>query len=159
MQYHLSSRFAPLVAGVLAIILAVGALPVHAANQELPVPKVTIYPGDLIKEEALTTQLFGPGADRLPIIRSRAELVGKVARRTLVPGKPIPANAIRTADAIQQGKSVKIVFQADGLTITGLGVALQSGAVGDLVTVRNVDSGATIRGTVQANGSVKVDGP
>lgn len=136
-----------------------GARAIPAGNIELPVPRLTIYPGDVISAESLGSQLYGPAAERLPVFRSREALIGKVARRMLLAGKPVPLNAIRDAEVIQQGKHVKLIFQADALTITGVGVALQSGGVGEVLAVRNVDSGATVRGTVQADGSVKLEGP
>lgn len=162
MRNGLVSRIAVFVVRVAAVCCAVAGFGVHvarAANVELPVPRITIYPGDIISADAVDNRLFGPAAERLPVYRSRDVLVGKVARRTLIPGKPIPINAVRDAEVIQQGKQVKLVFQAGTLTITGVGVALQSGGVGDLLTVRNVDSGATVRGTVQADGTLKLEGP
>jgi flagella basal body P-ring formation protein FlgA len=45
------------------------------------------------------------------------------------------------------------------LTITGSAIALQSGATGDVVSVRNVDSGRIIKGTIGSDGAVHVGGP
>ena len=67
------------------------------AAESLPVPTVTIYPGDVIADgDARRSRL--PAADtvaRSAILDAREALVGKVARRTLLPGQPIPINAIR----------------------------------------------------------------
>jgi flagella basal body P-ring formation protein FlgA len=128
----------------------------YGAYQALPVPKLTIYPGDVISSGALGMKRFGPSADQLPVFRTPDGLIGKVARRTLLPGRPIPLNAVRDASVVQVGKQVRMVFESDGLTITSIGVALQNGGVGDVLSLRNTDSGVTIRGTVQADGSVKV---
>jgi flagella basal body P-ring formation protein FlgA len=84
-----------------------------AASMEVPVPNITIYPGDLISQNLLVDRAFTiPPGESWPVHKNREELVGKVARRTLLPGKPIPLNAIREADVISQGKPVTIVFQA-----------------------------------------------
>jgi len=48
------------------------------------------------------------------------------------------------------------VFQQSGVSITAFGAALQAGAAGDLVRVRNADSGLTVSGVVQPDGSVRV---
>jgi flagella basal body P-ring formation protein FlgA len=53
---------------------------------------------------------------------------------------------------------VRIVFQEGGLVITTYAAALQNGRVGDLVRVRNLDSGVTVSGTVLPDGSVRVSG-
>ena len=52
-----------------------------------------------------------------------------------------------------------MVFEAGGLTITSKAVALQNGGVGDIVSLRNADSGIVDQGTVQADGTIRVDGP
>lgn len=123
----------------------------------LPVPTVTIYPGDVIEDEKITDRLFiARTVARGSVIESRNAVVGKVARRTLLPGKPIPANAMRDAYAIAQGKPALLVFQSGGLTITSTAIALQNGSIGDFISARNADSGIVIKGTVQADGTIRV---
>lgn len=131
-----------------------------AGGVELPVPTVTIYPGDLIGETLLVDKAFQfrPG-ESLPVYQGRDGLVGKVARRTLLPGKPIPLNAVREPETIAQGRAVSIVFQQGGLTIIGQGIPLQGGRTGDLIPVRNIDSGLVVKGIVQADGTLRVSGP
>ncbi len=141
---------------VLVAMACGGASAAYGAYQALPVPKLTIYPGDVISSGVLGTKRFGPAAAQLPVFLSADGLIGKVARRTLLPGRPIPLNAVRDESVVQIGKQVRIVFESGGLTITGIGIALQNGGVGDVLSLRNTDSGVTIRGTVQADGSVKV---
>jgi flagella basal body P-ring formation protein FlgA len=143
-------------ATMLVAVVCGGASAAYGAYQVLPVPKLTIYPGDVISSGVLGTKRFGQAAAQLPVFRTPDGLVGKVARRTLLPGRPIPLNAVRDASVVQIGKQVRIVFESGGLTITGIGIALQNGGVGDVLSLRNTDSGVTIRGTVQADGSVKV---
>ncbi len=146
---------------IAAAVFTVGAMmpDARAANIELPVPKITIYPGDVIGSELLTTKAFHVQTDQLPVIRSINSAVGKVARRTLIAGKPIPATYLREAELVKQGKAVRIVFTEGALTISGVAVALQSGSVGDLLSVRNSDSGTVIKGVVEEDGSVRIAGP
>jgi flagella basal body P-ring formation protein FlgA len=143
-------------ATMLAVVACGSVSTAYGAYQVLPVPKITIYPGDVISSGALGTKRFNPAAAQLPVFQTPNGLVGKVARRTLLPGRPIPLNAVRDASVVQVGKQVRLVFESGGLTITGIGIALQNGGVGDVLSLRNTDSGVTIRGTVQADGSVKV---
>jgi flagella basal body P-ring formation protein FlgA len=154
-----SSPFLP-IAGLAGALMLCGSV-ACASGLELPVPSVTIYPGDVIGDSLLVDKTFSlrPGQDNLPVHKSRDELIGKVAKRTLLPGKPIPLNSTREVETVRQGKPVAIVFQAGGLTITGQAIPLQSGRAGDLLSLRNMDSGATIKGIVQADGTVRVSGP
>jgi flagellar basal body P-ring formation protein FlgA len=65
-------------------------------------------------------------------------------------------NAMREAYAIAQGKPALLVFQSGGLVITSTAVALQNGGIGDFISARNADSGIIIKGTVQADGTIRV---
>jgi flagella basal body P-ring formation protein FlgA len=51
---------------------------------------------------------------------------------------------------------VKVVVEDSGLSIVTYGSAMQSGAAGALIPVRNTDTGVIIRGVVQPDGTVKV---
>jgi flagella basal body P-ring formation protein FlgA len=142
-----------------ALLTWAGGVSANAAGIELPVPKVTIYPGDPITAELLSVKLFNQAADRLPVVRGLGALVGKVARRTLIAGKPIPISYIRDAELVKQGKPVRIIFSEGPLTISGVAMALQSGGLGDLLSLRNLDSGAVVKGVVEADGTVRIAGP
>jgi flagella basal body P-ring formation protein FlgA len=124
------------------------------------VPRITIYPGQVIEQAMLVDRVFRSST---PAIMSAATssdaLIGKVARQTLLPGHPIATSAIREQHAVIQGKSTMIVFRDGPLTITATGIAMQSGGKGDVVAVRNIDSGRTVKGTVEDDGSVNVGDP
>ena len=51
-----------------------------------------------------------------------------------------------------------MVYIDGGLQIVTTGAALQDGAVGDFIKLRNVDSGVTVIRPVQADGTVLVSG-
>jgi flagella basal body P-ring formation protein FlgA len=126
----------------------------------LPVPGIIIYPGELIKDNRLVDRDFSADfpTSKLAAIDSRAALVGKVARRTLFPGSPIPWSAVGDPNAVANGAKVRIVFEDGLLAIMAYGTALQAGSVGDVISVRNLSSGLTISGAVQADGSVRAGG-
>jgi flagella basal body P-ring formation protein FlgA len=151
------------VAALAGAAFALAALAGHAAAQQagayerLPVPSVTIYPGDAITDAMIIEQHFLPGTRQLyPVIDARSALVGKVARRTLLPGRLIPANAVSEPELVTRGSLTKAVFENGGLTMTTVVLPLQSGSLGDLVQARNVDSKQVIAGIVQADGTVRV---
>jgi flagellar basal body P-ring formation protein FlgA len=141
----------------LATILSilVWALPV-SAGEAIPVPSVTIYPGDVVRDGMLTNRDIMDGESTLGVIALRSALVGKVAHRTLLPGKPISLNSVDDPRAVLNGTRVKIIFEEGGLSISTFAIALQSGSIGDVVRVRNLDSGLTISGVVQADGTIRI---
>jgi flagellar basal body P-ring formation protein FlgA len=52
-----------------------------------------------------------------------------------------------------------MLYRSGGLTIAGTGVPLQSGGAGDTVNVRNPDTGIVVKGRVEADGTIAVEGP
>jgi flagella basal body P-ring formation protein FlgA len=86
-------------------------------------------------------------------------LVGKVSRQTLLPNQPVPASSMRDPFAVQQGQPAVVYFQAGALVISATAVPLQAGSAGQVISLRNNDSGTTIRGVVQADGTVRVGMP
>lgn len=143
--------------GVGLLALAVFGGVALAGEQTLPVARTTIYPGDAITDAMLEDRPTTLNLDLATgVMASRERIVGKVARRTLLPGQPIPTVAIDNPRVVTVGAQVKIVFAEAGMQIVAYGVAQQAGAVGDIVRVRNMDSGLFVSGRVQPDGSVRV---
>lgn len=155
MMRRFRSSHRTLVATLFAIAQACFASLSHAEERLLPVPSSVIYPGDVIRDQMLTERIFGSGVDA-STVDTKSALVGKVARRTLLPDRPIPSYAVDAPKLVSINSQVKIVFDEGGLVIIAYGSALQAGAVGDLIRVRNQDSGLTVSGRVQPDGSVRV---
>ena len=143
-----------------AIVLfaAACALPSLAQEALVPTPKAVIYPGDIILDEMLA-DVPNPARDGSgPFVNSRSLIVGKAARLTLLPGHAIPFSGISNRKLVSNGAEVRLVFSEGDLVITTTGSALQDGSIGDIVKVRNDDSGVTVTGAVQPDGSVQVSG-
>ena len=140
----------------LALALCAGAAQA-TANEVVLIPSRVIYPGETIALAALKEVTLAPGRHKPAAVATTApELTGKVAKRTLLPGRYIPENALREAWLVEQGASVQVYFVAGPLTISASAVTLEAGAAGDRVKVRNVDSGKVLSGTVMADGTIRV---
>ena len=138
------------------IALAVATAPA-LAGQFVPVPTIVIYPGDVIRdgmlaEREMPDDFAGMGA----AVLDRAALINKTSRRTLLPNLPIAKNAVGEPKVVSLGAMVRVVFAEGGLMISTYGSALQAGAVGDVIPVRNLESGLTVSGTIASDGSVRV---
>src|SRR5262245_8149314 len=142
---------------VAALLLVAFARAAVAEEKRLPVPAVAIRPGEVIREGMIAERAFALNLLGVALfIEARPSLIGRMARRTLLPGQPIPVNAVEDPWAVARGAIVKIIVEDNGLSIVTYGSALQSGAAGALVPVRNVDTGVIIRGVVQADGTIRV---
>lgn len=128
-----------------------------AAQDSVVVPKQVIYPGETVTRELVSEVRFNRNPSILATVAVTSDdVAGKVAKRTLLPGRMIPLKSLRDAYAVEVGSPVEVFFVSGPLTISVAGVPLQSGTVGDVIRVRNVDSGAIISGTVLADGTIRV---
>ena len=141
--------------------LALAGLSASAARAQgdvIPSPRAVIYPGDIIRAEALeeipAAQASGSGFYAL----NRDEVIGKMAHRTLLPGQPIPLGGLDNPRLVINGAEVRMMYVDGGLTIVTTGSALMDGGIGDTVRIRNVDSGVVVTGRVQRDGTVLVSG-
>jgi flagella basal body P-ring formation protein FlgA len=145
-------------AAMLAAAVAAASSPAFA--ERLPVPAVTIYPGDVISEDMLTERDYPEGtAARYPVVAFADAAVGLVARRTLPAGKAIPNNAVAEPDLVTRGSMIRAYYDVGMLTMEAMVLPLQNGALGDQVQARNPDSGKVIVGTVMADGSLRIGTP
>jgi flagella basal body P-ring formation protein FlgA len=139
-------------------LAALSATPALAQERQVVlVPNRVIYPGETIELSALKEVALKPGRaapDATAILPEQLE--GKVARRTLLPGRYVQTAAIRQPWLVEQGAAVQLFFVAGALTISASAVTLQPGAAGDVVKVRNLDSGKILSGIVMADGTVRV---
>lgn len=127
------------------------------AWQTIVVPRTVIYPGDVISEGAVVDRRIGGGQAAFGM--KRDDVVGKVARRTLMRGQPIPSSAVRERDVVVQGRTYALIYKSDSLTVTGSGVPLQSGSAGQVINVRNPDTGVVIKARVSSDETLVVDVP
>jgi flagella basal body P-ring formation protein FlgA len=140
----------------LCILIGGASLPA-LAGEIVFVPNRTIYPGQTVTFDALREVELKPGRQAPDAVAFRAEeLDGKVARRTLLPGRYVPLASLREAYLVEQGAPVQVIYQAGALTITATAICLQSGSAGEVVRVRNLDSGKTFNGIVAGDGTVRV---
>ncbi len=162
-RFRMRGWLAPLacaLVGVAMLMPVLAASPCQAGEFVLPVPRVTIYPGDVIADTMLVDRSFrnqdfdGPG-----FVSAREQLVGKVARQTLLPNQPVSTNGVREAHVVKQGQPAVVIFQSGSLIISATAMPLQAGAIGEVISLRNTESGTTIRGVVHADGTVRVGSP
>lgn len=144
------------VVAALAAFVAAGA-PAHAGEYgHAVVPTQVIYPGETIDPAKLqlvevTNPNLAPG-----YATTLEEVAGLVTTRTLLPGRTISAGALRQPFAVKRGSTVLLVYDHGGLRITATGTPLQDASIGDMIKLRNVDTGVIISGTVMGDGTILV---
>jgi flagella basal body P-ring formation protein FlgA len=138
-------------------VLAAGSGMSHASGLgNAVVPTQIIYPGEIIEPAKIElVEVTNPDLAS-GYARDVNEVAGLVTTRTLLPGRTITVAHLRPPFAVKRGTSVMLVYDHGGLRITAMGTPLQDAAVGDMIKVRNTDSGLIISGTVMGDGSVLV---
>lgn len=142
----------------LGSLVASGAL--SSERISFVVPETTIYPGQSLNKSAFVKKPFyitESAANQY--VLSADQVAGKVARRTLLAGKPVLLTALEDPSIVKRGVLTPLIFSAGSLLISTVGVPLEPGAVGDLIKIRNGDSGVILSGTVLADGRVQVGTP
>jgi flagella basal body P-ring formation protein FlgA len=130
------------------------------ADQEIVVPRVTIYPGDHLSNGLLEVRPIQDKATSAhSVFSDPEELLGMIARRTLLVGRPIPRDAVRPEPIIRQGEPVSISYETSGILIQLSATALQSGGVGQTISVRNSDTGRIIKGRIKPDKTLIVTTP
>ena len=130
-----------------------------ADMRDIPVPAAVVYAGDQIVQGMLIDKPFSvPDAAAKNYVLLRRQVEGLYAKRTLLPGKPIPLAYVKLKDSVVQGVLTKATFEMNGLVISTFLIPLQSGVAGELIDARNPEYGRTIKALVKSDGSLQVGG-
>ncbi|ALV26353.1 flagellar basal body P-ring formation chaperone FlgA [Pannonibacter sp. Q-1] len=129
----------------------------RASSLDLPVLRSGVRQGEVISADQVIIRRFPlRTVQQFSVVATREELVGRVARRSLQPGVPVPATAVAVETVIKRGEPARLIFREGGLQIIAQVEALQNGSVGSFIRARNIDSGLIITGRVQPDGSILV---
>ncbi|WP_442792867.1 flagellar basal body P-ring formation chaperone FlgA [Rhizobium sp. SL86] len=128
----------------------------HAEMGVAVVPKQIIYPGQEISAAFLQeVDVTNPNLAR-GYATSMEEVEGMVSTRTLLPGRTIQVSTLRAPFAVKRGSAVRLTFSIGNMMISASGTPLENAAIGDVIRVRNTDSGVIVSGTVMGDGTVQV---
>lgn len=123
---------------------------------EVPVLSSRVLPSQAIGAEQISTQFIPKSKWREAMISSAQELIGRTAKRGISPGRPIRKDELNSGSTVQRGDSVTMRFDADALSITSLGEALDDGEQGQTIRVRNIDSKKIVHAMVESAKIVRV---
>jgi flagella basal body P-ring formation protein FlgA len=83
------------------------------------------------------------------------DAVGKMSRRALRPGDILRSGQLASPTLVKRGDAVLMVARRDGIEVSTAGAALDAGAQGAIVRVRNAGSGQGVRMRVAGAGTVE----
>jgi len=126
---------------------------------QLPVLKHRVQAGDVISMEDIEWSAVPSEHLRKTTVTDPQDLVGKSPKRVISEGRPIRLDEIASAPIIKKGARITLVFKTPNLEIKTLGEALENGAKGDVIRVKNVTSKSIIEGTVETSNIIRITAP
>lgn len=123
---------------------------------DVPVLKTRVLRGDLITENDL--EWIKMKAERVQpnVLVDMSELIGKTPRRGIRAGFPIRDNDVSRPVLVEKNSLVTIIHQVPNMILTAQGKAMQDGADGDIVQIKNGRSNQIVEAEVIAPGRVAV---
>jgi flagella basal body P-ring formation protein FlgA len=112
--------------------------------------------GEVIKASDVGTERRPKTQMTSDALADAGAAVGLAARRSLHPGQPLRETDLTKPNLVQRDGAVTIVYQAPGMVLSVRGKAKESGALGDLVGVLNIQSKRIVQGTVTGPGRVTI---
>lgn len=123
---------------------------------DLPVAVVRLSAGAIAGPDDVRMARIHVAAVHAEVARDPAMVVGMQLKRQIQAGVPIPISELMLPTQINRGEPVRLELQVRGLSLTGQGMALESGAAGERIRVRNVSSRAVLEAEVVGPGVVRV---
>jgi flagella basal body P-ring formation protein FlgA len=92
-----------------------------------------------------------------PYVSRIEDLTGRLTRRALPEGVPVPADGLDAALLIHRGQNVTLAANAGGLEVRAPGVAMANAAANQRVRVQNLYSLKIVEGVADTEGVVRVN--
>lgn len=130
----------------------------YAAFTEVPVAARYIKFGEIIGDDAI-----GYVKTRIDLLRpgfaaSEQEVLGKQAKRYIAAGTMFNKGDVVSPPVIKNNDPVNIIYSSGVIKLKTMGVAMGSGAVGEMIKVKNGDTGAVLLGQIVNKNTVQIGG-
>jgi flagella basal body P-ring formation protein FlgA len=126
---------------------------------EVAVAQRAFQKGDVFKENDLSFERRPKNEVANEAVAVPADVAGMAARRAIRAGQPIRNSDLAKPELVVKGDTVTLHYEVPGVVITMRGKATDSGAMGDVVGVLNVNTKRTIQGVVTGPSRVTVLAP
>jgi flagella basal body P-ring formation protein FlgA len=111
--------------------------------------------GEVLKTSDLT-MVRRPKAEGSVVLTDTNAALGLAARHALRPDQPLAAADLMKPEVVARNDTVTIVYQVPGVTLTLRGQAKDAGAIGDTISVVNVESKRVMQAVVSGPDRVTV---
>jgi len=123
---------------------------------EVPVLNRRVLAGEIITAKDVQWTKMRASRLQANIIMSETDLVGHTPRRGLRAGYPVQASAVQRPVLVPKGSLVTMVLKTPQMLLTAQGKAMDNGAEGDVIRIRNSQSKTVIEAEVIGEARVAV---
>jgi len=123
---------------------------------EVPVLSRQLRAGEIITDKDIIIQKTKLSKIRENYIIEAKNIVGMQAKKHLSSGVFIKNNEIVNPHVIKQNDPVNIIYSSNNIKLKTSGVAINSGGIGDMIKVKNSDTGVLLLGQIVSKNTVQV---
>jgi flagellar basal body P-ring formation protein FlgA len=123
---------------------------------EVPMLKRQVKSDDVILSEDIYFDKQPARKLRDNVITDNVDLVGKSPKRLISANRPIRKEEISLPFVMTKNKQITIMYKTTNIEIKTLGEAMENGAVGDIIKVKNLTSKQVISGKIESSEVVRV---
>lgn len=123
---------------------------------DLPVATARLPAGTVLGPDDVHMARVSVSTFHGDVIRSIEQTTGQQLTRAVQPGQPLAPSDLVRPTMVKRGALVRLRLDSGGLSVTGQGVALESGAAGERIKVQNPGSRTVLEGIVIGPGLVRI---
>ena len=129
----------------------------YAVLVDVPVLTRQFNRGDIIEDKDITIRAFPERQLRKDTVTDAKSLIGLTTRSGISPDRPIHTSEITPPMVIKRGDLVEMLFSTPYIKIKTTGIALEDGAKGAAIRVKNQKSERAVSAVVLSSGRVQVN--
>ena len=123
----------------------------------VPVLNRTVERGETIESDDVSYVRMNMSDQPADLADDNETVVGKRTKQKINAGTAVRRSYVDLPPAVVKGEKVTMIFENGGLRVTAVGLALEDGANGSDLNIRNETSGKTVRARVIGQSTVKVN--
>ncbi|HLH91408.1 MAG TPA: flagellar basal body P-ring formation chaperone FlgA [Xanthobacteraceae bacterium] len=112
--------------------------------------------GDVVKAADLTIERRPKAEVTGEPITTVEDAVGLAVRQQMRAGQVLVRGQLMKPELVHRDDNVTLVYEVPGILLTTRGKALEAGAMGDTITVTNIETKRTVQGTVSGPSRVTI---
>ena len=114
--------------------------------------------GEVIQASDITSKKMRLDNLKKGFATEDSEVIGMQAKKYIAVGRMFKLNDISSPPVLKNNDPVNIIYSSGAINLKTVGIALGTGAVGDMIKVKNTSSGAVLLGQIINKNTVQVGG-